>query len=863
MTVLRARGVQSEAHIPFAGLLELLRPALDAIGRLPEPQASALAGALALRPARAYDRFAVGAATLTLLAAVAESRPLLVLVDDVHWLDGSSADALRFAFRRLVADPIAVVLTMRAGEPSPLDDAGFATMSISGLSLDAAAELLRREAPETTAVAAARLHRETGGNPLALLELVGSEAEDIPLATPVAALTSVASVYLRRTRGLPERTRAALVVAAASDAADVSVLERALGTGGLGVSDLFGAEEAGLVAFASGRVEFRHPLTRSAIYGDAAPEQRRAAHRALAEALGDADADRRTWHLALGTVGVDDGVSSELEAAGQRARDRSAYDVASRAFERAARFAADERRRARLLYAAADVSWLGGLADRTLGLLDEVARHTSDEELLVDAEHLRGHIALRRGPVNAGRAILLAAAERAVARAPEAAVVMLAEAAEGAFFAGDADAMRACGERASALAQSVGGRAMFFASMTAGMGRLLAGEREGANLIRGAVALLGSTDDFDSDPRLLAWAAFAPLWLRETGPKGGFVERAVATARTSSAVGALPHLLTHIGIDEAATGRFAEAQATFDEAIRFARETGQRTILAGALAYLARVEGRCGREHACREHAEEAIAVARELGAHVFEIWGMAALGELDFVLGYAESALAHFDEQQAALDRYRITDADLVPSAERAELYLRLGRRDDAQAVAESFARTARAKGQPWALARAARASGVVGDDDFEPSFEEARALHELTPDRFETARTELAFGSRLRRAGQRARAREHLRAAFDGFDELGAMPWAELARVELAATGESARRRDPSTLDNLTPQELNVALMLAGGKTTREAAAALFLSPKTIEYHLRNAYRKLGVHSRHDLADVIAARHGSMEAL
>jgi hypothetical protein len=333
MNVLRARGVQSEAHIPFAGLFELLRPALDSLDRLPAPQAAALESALALRPAQAHDRFAVGAATLTLLAAFAETKPLAVLVDDAHWLDGSTGGTLRFALRRLLADPIAVVLTARENEPSFLDGADFATLHLAGLDADAAAELVRRAAPGTTGGAAARLHRDTGGNPLALLELADQHVPDIPLATPTAAVTSVASAYLERAHQLPEQTRSALVVAAASDRGDVSVLERALGKLGLAVADLIPSESAGLLSIGAGHVEFRHPLTRSAIYGDASPEERRAAHRALADALPDTEADRRAWHLALAAAGPDDRASAALEQAGARARDRSAYDVASHALE--------------------------------------------------------------------------------------------------------------------------------------------------------------------------------------------------------------------------------------------------------------------------------------------------------------------------------------------------------------------------------------------------------------------------------------------------------------------------------------------------------------------------------------------------
>lgn len=856
MSVLRARGIQSEAHIPFAGLFELLRPALDRVDRLPAPQAAALESALALRPAEAHDRFAVGAATLNLLAAHAESAPLLVLIDDAQWLDGSSGDALRFALRRLVADPIAVVVTARAGEPSLLDGAGLQRLIVGGLDPAACVELLQTAAPSVSSEAALRLHRHTGGNPLALLELARAHPPETPLDAPVPAVTSVAVAYLERARGLPTRTRAALVVAAACDGSDLSLVARAAAGLELDVADLVPAEREGLVAIDAGKVEFHHPLTRSAIYGDASPEDRRAAHRALADALPDAEADRRAWHLALAAVGPDENTASALEEAGARARERSAYEVASRAFERAAALAADEERRAHLLYAAADAAWLGGLGERTLALLDDAVRHTVDEQLFTTIDHLRGHVSLRRGQLDDARAILTAAAERAAVRAPEQAIVMLAEAAEGAFFAGDAVGMRASGERANALAAcSSGDRAAFFAWITAGMGRILSGDGEsGAALVRRAVALLEGLDELDGDPRLLAWAAFGPLWLREAGTGDALADRAIATARARTAVGTLPHLLAHVGINQMASGRYAEAHATLDEAVRLARETDQRTVLTEALARLAWLDARCGRRDACVGHADEALTLARAVGARVFEIWALTALGERELAGGDAAAALRRFDETQAALDRYDIADADLSPGPERVELHLRLGHADEAATAAERFSKAASAKQQPWALARACRCRALVAaDDEFADIFEDALIAHSRTPDAFEAARTRLAYGARLRRVGQRLRAREQLRRAIDMFDDLGAAPWSETARRELTATGETARRRDASTLDELTPQELQISLLLAGGQTTREAAAALFLSPKTIEYHLRNVYRKLAVRSRAELADAV----------
>ncbi|HSP72274.1 MAG TPA: hypothetical protein VLN26_07895, partial [Gaiellaceae bacterium] len=565
--------------------------------------------------------------------------------------------------------------------------------------------------------------------------------------------------YLQRAAALPERTRDALVLAAATDRGDLALLARAAAALGLEVADLSPAEEAALVSVQDARLEFRHPLARSAIYGAAAAERRREVHRALAGALPDADADRRAWHLALAAAGPDETASSALEQAAARAHERSAYDVSSQAFERAALLAAEDDRRGLLLYAAADAAWLGGLADRAATLLDEAARVAGEGRLGVEIEHLRGHIALARGPLREGRAVLVAAAERTD---PAAAVVMLAEAAMAAFYAADAAGIRECGERAAALAGLDGsGRTEFFGAIAGGMGLVFSGQGErGASSIRDAVRVLERSDELRTDPRLLVWAAMGPLWLRETDAGQELVDRALEAARAHSAVGVLPQLLAHDAIQHAATDRWVEAQAGFDEAIRLARETGQRVVLAAALARLAWLEARLGREDACRAHAAEALAIAREQGAVLCEIWALAALGELELVLGNPDEALARAEERQAVLERQGIADADLFPAPEQVELYLRLGRPDDAAAAAGAFERAAAAKGQPWALARAARCRALLaGEDDFDACFEEALALHARTADVFETARTELAYGARLRRAGLRVRARERLR--------------------------------------------------------------------------------------------------------
>jgi len=850
MRLLRARGIESEAQVPFGSLLELIRPALVLLDKIPAPQAAALEAALALRPAAAQDRFAVGAATLSLLAAYAEQVPVTVLVDDAQWLDGPSAAALLFAFRRMLADPIAVLIAVREGEPSLLDGADLPVLRLGGLSLDEAALL----APGLSPTAVRRLHQATAGNPLALRELAADAGDrDLMLApedAPVMVSARISRAFLLRASLLGPQARQALVLAAISGTGDLATLERAAARLGIDLSGLGPAEHAGLVSLGAGTVEFRHPLARSAVYADAAASQRRAAHRAMAAVLPDRDADRRAWHLAAAAVGPDETASAALAQTAARSWDRSAYATAAAAFERAARLAADGERRAWLLWQAAEAGWLAGLTDHAVVLLDEARALAGDARTLIEVDRLAGHIATLRGPVMNGHAILTAAAAQAD---PESAVAMLAEAASACFYAGNPAEMLAVAEKAQAgLPADSSVRARFLAAMALGMARIFGGDAAaGTAVVHQAVTLAENSAELRDDLRLLPWLAVAPLFLRQSDAGRSLLGHALQTARSRAAVGVLPFALNLIARDQATTDRWAVAESTYQEAIDLARESGQQTELAFSLAGLAWLHARRGRESEGRAAAAEALELCRGTGMRLHEIWATAALGELELGLGDAARAVVLFEHHQQLLDDLVITDPDLSPAAELVEAYLTIGRHGDAQRVASRFSDAAEAKGQPWSRARALRAQGMLaGEDGFAAAFERAISLHEQTPDAFEAARTRLAFGQRLRRSRSRVLAREQLRTAVDDFDRLGARPWADRARAELAATGETHRRRDAASIDDLTPQELQVALLLTSGKTTRETAAALFLSRKTVEYHLRHVYQRLEIHSREELA-------------
>ena len=387
-----------------------------------------------------------------------------------------------------------------------------------------------------------------------------------------------------------------------------------------------------------------------------------------------------------------------------------------------------------------------------------------------------------------------------------------------------------------------------------GAALVLGGRAEASDWLAEAAALIDGTPELRDDVRLAALLGVPAAFLRVERAGYRPLVRAVALARERGAVGVLPFALFYLGMGALGSPRWAEAAAYFEEGLRLAGETGLRVDAVTSLAGLARLEARRG-EAAASEHARTALDLAREFGMPYFEASALHVQGDVAFGGGDLAAAVAAFEAKARVLEQQGLRDPDLSPAPELIEALIRLGRADEARAHAARVAAEAEAKGRPWALARARRAEGLVCAEDAGAlaHFESALALHGQEDDAFEQARTELCLGERLRRGGRRADARPPLRAALATFDALAAAPWAERASAELKATGETVRRRTASSLDQLTSQELRIALMLAEGATTRQAAAALYLSPKTVEYHLRHVYLKLGVNSRDALAQAL----------
>ena len=837
--VLRVAGVESEAELPFAALHALLRPALDQIGALPGRQAAALRGAFGLAEETVTDRFLVGLGVLSLVAELAEDRPVLVLVDDAQWVDRASADALVFAARRLQAERAAVLVAAR-DEPPGLSLPGLPELRVGGLDQTAAEQLLAGAG----LVRAVRdqLIAEAGGNPLALIELSrGLSAAEragsvTPLISPAASPVSrVQQAFGARIGGLPEACRRAVLVAALGGLADLAEVSRAIAASGGSLTDLAAAERAGLVRVTAAGVIFSHPLARAAVLAGSDVAERAAAHRALAGVL---DGDRRPWHLAALADGPDEQVAAELDAAAQRADRRGSRAAASAAYERAAALSAGPAAKGRRLALAAEAATDAGQLPRAADLARQAGQLVTDPAAAAALARVRAQLEFEAGRPTDSVGILLEWAALLGPADPGAAEVVLAEAVHILWLA--AGPAHPELERRAAAMTPVGARLVEFLQAVR---RLQDGDTD-------VPVTVPATPDPGSLPLLARFSQLFFDFVRGDVPAVG--RRAAdmaAECRDAGIAGLLAYALVYLATAQLLHGEFLDATATAEEGLRIAADTGQTHVtreLASTAAGLAAITGD---EEACRARASQ----VRELSAGVQTLapaGADCALAMLDLGCGRYQSAL---DWMRAATSGpARRNPEVLYAYPVHVEAAVRAGRTDLAARPLAQFTAWAGAIGQRWATAVAARCAALTADDaDAEPLWREAIAAHEGDGRPFEQAHTRLLYGEWLRRNRRRADAREHLLAAAAAFARMGARPWQERAEAELRAAGAGAptvTADDP--LARLTPQELQVVRLAAAGASNKQIGGQLFLSPRTVGFHLYRAFPKLGVTNREELA-------------
>ncbi len=861
--VLRARGVASEVDLPNAALADLLAPLRADMERLAPYQRQALDGALGFADAAPGDRFALYVGVLTLLSRAAERRPVLALVDDAHWVDEASKDALAFVARRLAGERIAIVLASREREALRTGEDETPVLEVRGLDRDATAEVIgdvRGVAPSPHM--AQILCEETGGNPLAITELAAalSEAEltgAAPAPAPLPVGESVRRSFGRRLAELPEPTRAALVVVASAGRAGLADIEAAVEAvlanrwPGLAPEDaLRPAEEAGVIRFSASTVEWRHPLMHAVVLDAAPGADRRAAHRALADTAAGASV-RQAWHLAATASVPDERVAGRLEAAAGSARAKRAPRAAARAFEAAARLSETGVSRGRRLLEAARDLYVAGAAEEALAALDEaLAAAGDDPRLRADAHLLRARVGELRSAPAPLRASLMEEADRVAPVDAGRAVTLRLEAVTCCLLEGEPAAMLALAERVCPAVIAEGGYGAAVGASLLGIARVLTGRPHAAGpLLRQAEHAIGASPDVMLATLFETSLAQVRIWTGQPGLARAALTRLERRARDEGVVSAMPFIAACISEADFHLGRWPAAAAAAVEAITVAETTGQHGAAAHGAIRLACVHAGRGDEAACRAALERAGPIASDTGS-LRSIGGYVA-GLLEVSLGRHPAAARVLASVGRVARASGLAEPGVVPWAqEYAEALIRQGCADDARFVLSGLGHHADDTGRRTLRAVVQRCHGLAAREDFEPPLRAALDLLEEADAPFERSRTQLCLGERLRRAGRRRDARVWLEQASEVFVDLGATAWLQRADAELAATGIRARRRDPSTASQLTPQELRVAQLVAEGATNREAASALFVTPKTIDTHLSSVYRKLGVRSRVELS-------------
>ena len=856
--VVRAWGVESEMELPFAGLHQLCVPMLDRLERLPGPQRDALRVAFGLAEGVAPDCFLVGLAVLSLLADVAAEQPVACLVDDVQWLDRSSVQCLAFAARRLLAEPVALIFAVREHSDEH-ELAGLPELTVSGLADPDARVLLAtavhgRLDPQVRD----RIIAETHGNPLALLQLprVLGPAELaggfwLPDRRPLAS--RIEHSFYWQFRALPHSTQRFLLTAAAEPTGDVTLLWRAADLQEIPADAAAPAEAAGLLELGAG-VRFRHPLVRSAVYQAASAGDRQAAHRALAAATDpDVDPDRRAWHRARAATRPDEAVAAELERSAGRAQARGGIAAAAAFLQQATELTPDPARRAARALAAAQAKFDAGAADGAYRLLATAEAGPLDDLQRAGLERLRARLAFSLVRGSDAPALLLSAARRLASLDAALARDTYLEAAGAAIFAcrlGGSPGVREVAEAARAAPPGPQPPRAVDVLLDGVTTRFTEGYAAGVGPLRRALRSYGQEQRLGEEDMPWRWLwlecpvtpePLAPeLWDDEAWHD--LAARAVGLARDAGALAVLPIALSYRACVHVHAGEFGAASALIDEAKAISEAAGSAPLRYTSLVLLAWR----GQESRTLEVIEANIADATERGEG-------RALGLAEYATAVLYNGLGRYEVALPAAQRAcQYEDPGFFGWAltELVEAAARSGRHETAAVALEALAERTRASGTKWARGIEARSRALLSDGQAADAlYQEAIGCLGRSRIAVHLARARLLYGEWLRRENRRQDAREPLRAAYEMFTRFGADGFAERARRELAATGETARRRTVEAFAELTSQEAQIARLVREGRTNQEIAAELFISPRTVEWHLGNVFSKLGITSRKDL--------------
>ena len=850
LRVARAVGVESEMELPFAALHQVCAPVLDQLERLPPPQREALRVVFGVSAGPAPEGFLVGLAVLTLLSEVAEERPLLCVVDDAQWLDHASARTFAFVARRLLAEPVGLVFAAR--EPGE-ELRGLPELELRGLGngdardlLNSAVRFLLDERVRDLIVA------ETRGNPLALLELPrGLTATQLAggfgLLGAAGLSGRMEESFLRRLQALPEETQGFLRIAAAETTGDALLVWRAAERLGIATSAAAPAEEDGLLAIGQ-RVTFRHPLVRSGVYRSASPAERRAVHLALAEVTDpNLDPDRRAWHLAAATPGPDEDVAHELEQSAGRAQARGGRAAAAAFLQRAVALTGDPARRADRALAAAEASLEAGAFDAARGLLAAARAGPLDELGRARLDRLEAELAFAEQRGSDAPLLLLQAARKLETLDVRLSRDTYLDAWAAALFAGRmASAGSGLVDVSRAVASApeadpplprdllLDGLALFFTE----------GRRAATPVLRRAVAAFATTEISDEEMLRGGWLATRAanlLWDYDGCLEIG--TRVVELARHSGALAVLAAAGNGCGQTYALGGDFAGAALLAAELDAVKEATGTRIAQFAAIA----LAGIRGREDEASKLIDDTIRAATAGGQGTAVQYAHWANSVLMNGLGRYEEALA------AAVEASEDTPELFIATWALSELIEAATRTENADLARGALARLdaqTEASDADWALGIQARSRALVSEREAAESlYREAVDRLGRTQLRPELARAHLLYGEWLRREGRRADARAQLRTAHDMLGAIGMEGFAERARRELLVTGAKVRRRTADTRDQLTAQEAQIARLARDGLSNPEIGARLYISPRTVEWHLHKVFTKLGVTSRKQL--------------